>query len=91
MQRAFTAVIHEEGGTANAAKISGIQLAGKTGTAEIKASQVDENGTENGWFIATDLDSAKISLAVVLEDVKEKGGRHATLPIIKNSLSYYLQ
>ncbi|WP_078433607.1 penicillin-binding transpeptidase domain-containing protein [Metabacillus halosaccharovorans] len=91
LQRAFTAVINEEGGTASAAKISGVSLAGKTGTAEIKASQVDENGTENGWFIATDLDSGRISLAVVLEDVKEKGGSHATLPIIKNTLLSYLQ
>ncbi|MFD2216878.1 penicillin-binding transpeptidase domain-containing protein [Metabacillus endolithicus] len=91
LQRAFTAVINEEGGTANDAKISGITLAGKTGTAEIKASQVDENGTENGWFIATDLETAKISLAVVLEDVKERGGSHATLPIIKNTLSDYLK
>ncbi|UGB28849.1 penicillin-binding transpeptidase domain-containing protein [Metabacillus sp. B2-18] len=91
LQRAFTAVINEEGGTANDAKISGVTLAGKTGTAEIKASQVDENGTENGWFIATDLETAKISLAVVFEDVKEKGGSHATLPIIKNTLSDYLK
>ncbi|PGT77352.1 penicillin-binding transpeptidase domain-containing protein [Bacillus sp. AFS040349] len=91
LQRAFTAVINEEGGTAHDAKISGITLAGKTGTAEIKASQVDENGTENGWFIATDLETAKISLAVVLEDVKERGGSHATLPIIKNTLSDYLK
>ncbi|PMC33908.1 penicillin-binding transpeptidase domain-containing protein [Bacillus sp. UMB0899] len=89
LQRAFTAVIHEEDGTAADAKIPGNKLAGKTGTAEIKASQVDENGTENGWFIATDLDHARISLAVVLEDVKEKGGSHAAVPILKNTLTYY--
>ncbi len=91
LQSAFSAVIHEEGGTAAASKISGVQLAGKTGTAEIKRSQDDEDGNENGWFIATDLDSSNISLAIVLEDVKEKGGSSAAIPIGKNTLSNYLQ
>jgi penicillin-binding protein len=90
LQSAFAAVIHEEGGTATAAKISGVQLAGKTGTAEIKASQDDTDGTENGWFIATDIGSSKISLAIVLENVKEKGGSSAAIPIGKNTLSDYL-
>ncbi|KMY49724.1 penicillin-binding transpeptidase domain-containing protein [Peribacillus loiseleuriae] len=91
LQSAFTAVIHEEGGTATASKISGVQLAGKTGTAEIKVSQDDEDGSEDGWFIVTDLDSSKISLAIVLEDVKKKGGSRAAIPIGKNTLSDYLQ
>ncbi|KKI92435.1 hypothetical protein WQ54_09240 [Bacillus sp. SA1-12] len=91
MQQAFSAVIQEQGGTASAANIEGVQLAGKTGTAEIKASQADEGGTENGWFVATDIDSSAISLAIVLEDVKEKGGSSAAIPIGRNILSDYLQ
>lgn len=39
-------VIEDENGTAHAAKISGVTLAGKTGTAEIKKSKDDEEGTE---------------------------------------------
>ncbi|MEC2078065.1 penicillin-binding transpeptidase domain-containing protein [Metabacillus fastidiosus] len=91
LQSAFAAVIKEEGGTASAAKISGVQLAGKTGTAEIKASQDDGHGTENGWFIATDLGSSKISLAVVMEDVKGRGGSSVAIPIGKNVLSDYFK
>lgn len=91
LQSAFSAVIHEEGGTATSSQISGVRLAGKTGTAEIKVSQDDEDGSENGWFIATDLDTSKISLAIVLEDVKDKGGSSAAVPIGKNALSDYLQ
>ncbi|TVX78551.1 penicillin-binding transpeptidase domain-containing protein [Peribacillus simplex] len=89
LQPAFSAVINEEGGTANVAKILGVQLAGKTGTAEIKGSKDDKDGTENGWFVATDIDSTKISLAIVLEDVKAKGGSSAAIPIGKNTLYDY--
>lgn len=39
-------VIEDENGTAHTAKISGVTLAGKTGTAEIKKSKDDEEGTE---------------------------------------------
>ncbi|SDZ39071.1 penicillin-binding protein [Evansella caseinilytica] len=90
LQQAFTAVIEGDGGTASAAKISGVSLAGKTGTAEIKASQTDESGSENGWIVVTDLDSASLSLAIVLEDVKDKGGSKAAVPLAKNILSDYL-
>ena len=34
----------------DAASVSGVTLAGKTGTAEIKESQEDTEGTELGWF-----------------------------------------
>ncbi|MCM3180427.1 penicillin-binding transpeptidase domain-containing protein [Cytobacillus horneckiae] len=91
LNNAFTAVIHEEGGTASNSKIFGVLLAGKTGTAEIKVSKDDHAGSENGWFVATDLETSKISLAIVLEDVKEKGGSRAAIPIGKNTLSAYMQ
>ncbi|MDQ0223992.1 penicillin-binding transpeptidase domain-containing protein [Metabacillus niabensis] len=91
LQQAFSAVIQESGGTASTANISGVSLAGKTGTAEIKASQDDENGSENGWFVATDIDSSTISLAIVLEDVKEKGGSSAAVPVGKEALVEYFK
>lgn len=44
-------VVENSGGTGHGAYTSGLTIAGKTGTAEIKASQDDNNGTELGWFV----------------------------------------
>ena len=43
-------VINDSRGTGYAAHRNDIVLAGKTGTAEIKASKDDISGTELGWF-----------------------------------------
>ena len=50
---------------------------GKTGTAEIKASQDDVTGTEIGWFAVFTADPQTpkpLLLLSMAEDVKEKGG-----------------
>lgn len=60
------------------------------GTAEIKASQDDENGTENGWFVAVDTTTSKISVAMMIEDVKDRGGSTIPIPKVKNIIEYYL-
>lgn len=75
-----------ESGSAADAKIDGMTLAGKTGTAEIKQSQEDANGTELGWFaMFTADDNAEQPLLVVsmAEDVKGRGGSHYVLPKVK--------
>lgn len=80
-------VIENSNGTAHAAKIDGMTLAGKTGTAEIKASQDDENGTEIGWFNAfrvTDNSNEQLLIISMIEDVKDRGGSHYLLPKVKN-------
>lgn len=89
--KAFKAPIEENGGTANDAKINGLSIAGKTGTAEIKQSQDDKNGTENGWFVAVDTGNSKIAISMILEDVKDKGGSHAVTPKVRNVLQSYLK
>ena len=43
-------VVNDSNGTGYAAHRDDILLAGKTGTAEIKASKDDTSGTELGWF-----------------------------------------
>jgi penicillin-binding protein len=76
-----------ERGTATRARIPGITLAGKTGTAEIKQSQADTTGTELGWFIMfTADDNADNQLLVVsmVEDVKNRGGSHYVVPRVKS-------
>ena len=79
-------VIENPNGTAHDAKIEGKLLAGKTGTAEIKASKNDTEGTEIGWFNAfTVEENSKNPMLVIsmVENVKGKGGSHYLLPKVK--------
>lgn len=88
---AFSALINDADGTATLGKIPGINIAGKTGTAEIKKSQDDENGTENGWFVAVNTDDSKIAVSMIIEDVKGRGGSQIPIPKVKNIMEYYLK
>lgn len=71
-------VVSNPNGTGYAAsKAVGVTLGGKTGTAEIKATQEDENGTELGWFAVYNTgvaDSDTILMLNMVEDVKGRGG-----------------
>lgn len=78
--------IENTNGTGHAAKIDGITLAGKTGTAEIKASQDDDTGTELGWFNAfkvSDNPNDQLLIVNMIEDVKDRGGSHYLLTKVK--------
>lgn len=80
-------VVEDSAGTASSAKIAGVKLAGKTGTAEIKKSKDDTEGTELGWFNAfvADENSGKQILVVsMIEDVKNRGGSHYVIPKVKS-------
>ena len=69
-------VIENPTGTGASAKIEGIPMLGKTGTAEIKEAQDSTEGVERGWFICETLEGVERPLAVVgmVEDVKPHGG-----------------
>jgi penicillin-binding protein len=70
-------VINNPHGTGYAACRTDITLAGKTGTAEIKASKEDTTGTELGWFsvFTTDKNMERpIMIVSMVEDVKGRGG-----------------
>ncbi len=70
-------VVNDPHGTGYAAHRKDILLAGKTGTAEIKASKGDTSGTELGWFaVFTAEQTVKdpILLVSMTEDVKGRGG-----------------
>lgn len=78
--------IEDPNGTGHAAKIDGMTLAGKTGTAEIKTSQNDDTGTELGWFNAfkvSDDPNDQLLIVNMIEDVKDRGGSHYLLPKVK--------
>ena len=70
-------VINDSHGTGYAVHREDILLAGKTGTAEIKASKEDTSGTELGWFTVFTAESTverPILIVSMVEDVKGKGG-----------------
>ncbi len=78
-------VIDNPSGTARAGKISGMTLAGKTGTAELKAKQ-GEKGTENGWYVTYDKKDKDILIAMMIEGVQDKGGSSHVVKKVKNIL-----
>ena len=70
-------VINDSHGTGYAAHREDVLLAGKTGTAEIKASKEDTSGTELGWFAVFTEERTEenpILIVSMVEDVKGRGG-----------------
>ena len=86
----FSAMVNDADGAAHEAQITGYNIAAKTGTAEIKASQDDTTGTENGWFVAVDTTSSKLAVAIIVEDVKDRGGSSIPIPKVKAIMEEYL-
>jgi penicillin-binding protein len=75
-------VVENPAGTAHAAKIGGVTLAGKTGTAEFKKSQ-KATGRENGWFIAYDAGKKNLLVTMMVENTQKSGGSHVVTPKVK--------
>ena len=84
-------VIENPTGTGASAKIDGITMLGKTGTAEIKESQDDTTGIERGWFICETVDDIDKPVAVVgmVEDVKDKGGSSYVTAKVRSIVAAY--
>lgn len=72
-----------EQGTAKDMKIKGITIAGKTGTAELKASK-DKKADTIGWFdcFTTDYETPYLIVGMV-EKANENGGSHYLIPMIR--------
>lgn len=86
-------VVSSEHGTGHAIMRSDIKLAGKTGTAEIKASKGDTTGTELGWFAVFTADpdtKSPLLLISMVEDVKNRGGSGYVVRKDKLILDSYL-
>lgn len=78
-------VVESPQGTAHSGKINGMQIAGKTGTAELKL-KLDEKGAELGWFVAyrTGAGSPNLLIAMMIENVQERGGSRIPVDKVKN-------
>jgi len=82
LNEALKQVVENPRGTANAAKIDGYPLAGKTGTAEFKEKQ-NEAGKENGWFVAYNTDNPTLLVAMMIENVEGRGGSKVVVEKVK--------
>lgn len=60
-------------GFAQAANLPSVPLAGKTGTAELKAASEDK-GRENGFFVTYNSENPDFILAMMIEGVEDNGG-----------------
>ncbi|WP_340027502.1 penicillin-binding transpeptidase domain-containing protein [Paenibacillus sp. FSL H7-0940] len=75
-------VVSRQGGTAHTLNSIPGGLAGKTGTAELKAKK-GEKGQENGFFVVFDTDSPSFLLSAVIEEVNGRGGSHYVVDKLK--------
>ena len=74
-----------EDGTGTSAQLSGITVAGKTGTAE------NESEEDHAWFVGyAPAEQPTICVAVVLENDGGSGGRNAA-PIARNVIRKFLE
>lgn len=83
-------VVNDPNGTAYKPIVEGLQLAGKTGTAELKQSKDDQTGKENGWFVGVNTNNPKLLVTMMIEDVKDRGGSHFVVPKVKEVFKQYL-
>lgn len=85
-------IVNDPGGTGYGAHREDILLAGKTGTAEIKASQSDTSGTELGWMVLFTPEKTvnrPIMLVSMTEDVKGRGGSGYVVKKDKRILEFW--
>lgn len=84
-------VINDPNGTGYGVHREDIWLAGKTGTAEIKASVEDTTGTELGWLAVYTAQETENPLLLVsmVEDVKDRGGSGYVTDKIRAVLDTY--
>lgn len=66
-------VMEDPRGTGRGARVPGIRMAGKTGTAELKQKK-GELGLENGWYAVFNVDDPRLLVTMMIEDVRGRGG-----------------
>ncbi|MCL1946716.1 MAG: penicillin-binding protein 2 [Chitinivibrionia bacterium] len=83
IKKGMANVVEEGGGTGRRARVAGIPVGGKSGTAQ------NPHGGDHALFVAAaPLDEPTIAVAVVVENVGGGGSMYAA-PIVGNILNYY--
>ncbi|MFC5406028.1 penicillin-binding transpeptidase domain-containing protein [Cohnella soli] len=82
LKSALVQAVANPAGVGHGAAVQGSSIAGKTGTAELKASK-GTKGQENGWFAGFDANAPKLALAIMIENVQDRGGSKYVTPKAK--------
>lgn len=88
VRNSLIGIIEDPNGTAHDAKITGMRLAGKTGTSELKQIQ-GEKGEEKGWFVAVDTNNPNLLVAMMIDHVENRGGSHYVVPKVRQVFEQY--
>ncbi|MFO7987425.1 MAG: penicillin-binding protein 2 [Desulfatiglandaceae bacterium] len=99
IKKALVGVVNNPHGTGSKARIEGVRVAGKTGTAQVVALQDDHDGQDeievpwkyrdHAWFVAlAPADAPKIAVAVLVEHGGHGGS--AAAPIARSLIKAYL-
>ncbi|MFG0211559.1 penicillin-binding transpeptidase domain-containing protein [Brevibacillus porteri] len=83
-------VMEDPRGTGRGARVPGIRMAGKTGTAELKQKK-GEIGLENGWYAVFNVDDPRLLVTMMIEDVRGRGGSHVLDARIKRIFTKVLK
>jgi len=99
LKRALEGVVEDPHGTGRAARIPGIRIGGKTGTAQVVALQegpqekkdkLPPNWREHAWFVAfAPVDAPKIAVSVLVEHGGHGGS--AAAPFAREMIRTYFQ
>ncbi|MBC8062845.1 MAG: penicillin-binding transpeptidase domain-containing protein [Clostridiaceae bacterium] len=80
---ALIQVVENPEGTGYGVPKSNIKILGKTGTAELKKDAKDIKAEENGWFVAMNVEDPRLVVAMLVEDVKNRGESKHVVKIVK--------
>ena len=90
IKNALIQVVENPSGTASDMKINGLEIAGKTGTAELKQSNDDKESGTLGWFdcFTTNRTGGDLLIIGMVENVQNNssGGSHYVIQKIRNIL-----
>jgi penicillin-binding protein 2 len=99
VRSAMTDVVSASDGTGHAARLEGISVAGKTGTAQVvkqaagartKESDLSDKYRDHGWFMAfAPVDHPKIAIACIIEHAGHGGSTAA--PVVQAVMQKYFQ